>query len=228
MSIASNLERIISSVGSQAELIAQIKTTLDGKASGGGGGNCLCGLPQGYKRIDYIQFSGKQIVDTGIVCNQNTKIQTHFTRGVSSQEYLFGVASSGNTASVTAYLGGSWRFGNKYDSKSVATVNQRIGYDAYVDKSRIDVSNDAGTISGVNDFETVGTLLIGSCRSASGAVGAAQFDGKITIWLQWEGDELLLKLLPVVSEEGVYRFWDDVGKKFHDSITDTPLEGGNF
>lgn len=184
-------------------------------------------LPAGYRRVDYIQFAGKQIVDTGIICNKNTKIQTYFTRASSGQEYLYGVASSGNKASVTAYLGGSWRFGNKAATKSVGTVNAKVGYVAYVDASTISVSNNVVAISGVDDFETVGSLLIGSCRSASGAVGAGHFDGTISFFSMWEGDEQVLKLVPV-TDGTVFRFYDMVSKAFFDSITDTPLEGGNL
>lgn len=190
---------------------------------GGGSGD----LPAGYSRVDYIKFTGKQVVDTGIICNKNTKIQTYFTRAASAQEYLYGVASSGNTASVTAYLGGSWRFGKKAATKTVGTVNAKVGYAAYVDASTISVSNNVVAISGVDDFETVGSLLIGSCRSASGAVGAGQFDGTISFFAMWEGDEQVLKLVPV-TDGTAFRFFDLVSKEFFDSITDTPLEGGNL
>lgn len=193
-------------------------------ATGGGAGG---DLPDGYSRVDYIRFAGKQVVDTGIICNKNTKIQTYFTRAASLQEYLYGVASSGNTASVTAYLGGSWRFGNKSATKTVGTVNAKVGYAAYVDASTISVSNNVVAISGVNDFETVGSLLIGSCRSASGGVGAGQFDGTISFFTMWEGDEQVLKLVPV-TDGTVFRFFDMVSQTFFDSITDTPLDGGNF
>lgn len=193
-------------------------------ATGGGGSG---DLPAGYSRADYIKFTGKQVVDTGIICNQNTKIQTYFTRSASTQEYLYGVASSNNTASVTAYLGGSWRFGNKAATKTVGTVSAKVGYAVYVDASTISVSNHIAAISGVNAFETVGSLLIGSCRSASGAVGAAQFDGTISFFAMWEGDELVLKLVPV-TDGTAFRFFDLVSKEFFDSITDTPLEGGNL
>lgn len=192
-------------------------------AGGGVGGD----LPPGYSRADYIKFTGKQVVDTGIICNQNTKIQTYFTRDASTQEYLYGVASSNNTASVTAYLGGSWRFGNKAATKTVGTVNAKVGYAAYVDASTISVSNNVVAISGVNDFEAVGSLLIGSCRSASGGVGAGQFDGTISFFTIWEGDEQVLKLVPV-TDGTVFRFFDMVSQTFFDSITDTPLDGGNF
>ena len=77
-------------------------------ATGGGGGSG--GLPAGYSRVDYIQFTGGQTVDTGIICNQNSKIHLAFTRERSTQHYMYGVASSGNTASVTAYMGGELAF----------------------------------------------------------------------------------------------------------------------
>lgn len=194
-------------------------------AKGGGGGGDS-DLPAGYRRADYIQFTGEQVVDTGIICNQNTKIQVAFTRGKSTQHYLFGVASSGNTASVTAYMGGSFRFGNKSATKSPNTDEYMI-YSAIFSGSEITITDSKTTISGVNDFETVGTLLIGTCRAASGAVGEAQFVGKIYFFAMWEGDEQVLKLVPV-TDGTAFRFFDLVSKKFFDSITDTPLDGGDL
>ena len=184
-------------------------------------------LPTGYGQVDYIQFSEKQIVDTGIVCNKNTRIRLAFTREKSTQHYLYGVSSSGNTASVTAYLGGSWRYGNKSATKT-PTANENMIYSAVVDSSQITLTGSASTISSVNEFETIGTLLIGTCRSADGEVGDPQFVGKIFFFSIWQGDEQVLKMTPVVSAEGVYRFWDTVGKKFHDSINGEALEGGNL
>ena len=194
---------------------------------GGGGGGSEPGLPDGYRRADYIKFTGKQIVDTGIICNQNTEIQVVFTREKSSQHYLFGVASSDNTATVTAYFGGNWRFGNKAQSKNPNT-NADLIYWGILRSSEITITSSKTAISGVNEFETIGSPLLGSCRSASGAIGAAQFEGKVLAWIMRQGGELVQKLVPVVNADGVYRFWDTVTKTFFDSITDTPLEGGNL
>lgn len=185
------------------------------------------GLPNGYARADYIRFTGEQIVDTGVVCTQDTRIKVVFTREKSSQHYMYGVASSDNTASVTAYLGGSWRFGNKSSTKT-PTTNADMIYSGDVDSSKITITGSAATISGVNEFETVGSLLLGSCRGAAGSIGAAQFVGKIFFFAMWQEDVQVLKLVPVVSTDGVYRFYDEVSGTFFDSITDTPLEGGSL
>lgn len=190
-----------------------------------GGGN-IDGIPDGWARTGYIYFSGEQTVDTGIVCTQNTKIQIAFTREKSSQHYLYGVASSGNTASVTAYLGGSWRFGNKAVSKT-PTTNADMIYSGIVNSTTITITDNASAISGVNAFETVGSLLLGSCRNSNGTVGAPQFVGKILFLSMWEGTERVLQLIPV-TDGTTYRFYDMVSKTFFDSNTDTPLEGGYF
>lgn len=208
----------------QESLIAELQDTLRGKASGGGGGDS--DLPAGYRRADYILFTGEQIVDTGIIGNQNTKIKLAFTREKSSQHYMYGVASSNNAASITAYMGGSWRFGNKSASKTPQTHADMI-YSGLVDKANVIITGSSSAIGGVTEFETVGTLLLGACRNSDGTLGAPQFVGKIPFFAMWEGDEQVLKLVPVT--DGItYRFFDMVSQEFFDSITDTPLGGGDL
>lgn len=202
----------------------KVSVNVNVPTGGGGGGDFE--LPTGYSRVDYIQFDGTQTVDTGIICNQNTKIQLAFTRERSTQHYMFGVASSNNTASVTAYMGGSWRFGNKSASK-VPTTNANMIYSGVVDKTNVTITGSASAISSVNDFETVGSLLLGACRNSNGTLGASQFIGKIFFFSMWQGAEQVLKLVPV-TDGTVYRFYDTVSKTFFDSITDTPLDGGNL
>lgn len=183
-------------------------------------------LPAGYRRVDYIQFTGEQIVDMEIVGNQNTSIQIVFTRERSTQHYLFGASSSENTASITGYMGGSWRYGNKYATKNPITDADMI-YSCTMDNSQVTITGSKTAISGVNDFETVGSLLLGACRNSDGTLGAPQFIGKVLFAAAGQGGELVQKLV-AVTDGTVFRFWDAIEKKFHDSITDTPLGGGNF
>ena len=210
----------------QDSLIEQIKTALRGKVAGGGA--IVEGIPSGYAKVDYIQFNGSNSVDTGIICNQNTKIVVRYTRESSSAQYLYGVVNSDNTASVTAYLssGGSWRFGNKSASRNVA-VNAEMIRTAIVDKSGIESESGENAYSGVSNFETPFSLILGGCHYSSGSIGTG-FTGKVLGFEIWQGSELALKLVPVVNAEGEYRFWDQAEQKFVDTVQGVPLGGGNL
>lgn len=184
-------------------------------------------LPTGYRRCDFIRFSDAQIVDTGITPTDRTKIKVLYTREASTAMYMYGVSSDGNTATVTAYLssGGAWRFGDKSASRTVS-VSEDIIHTAIVDKTGI-VSDSGNTSFTSSAFTAIGSLLIGANRNASGTVAAAQYIGRIFLFEMWSGSTQVLKLIPVT--DGVsFRFWDAIGRKFHDSITTTALEGGNL
>lgn len=200
-----------------------IVVTATGGSSGGD-----TDFPEGYRRCDYIQFNGAQWIDTGIIGNQDTQIHTCFTWENSTQRHLFGCASSDNTKSITSYMNGSWRFGNKTATKSLSSKNPMLPYGVLVNKTTISTTTSISTISGVNDFETVGTLLLGGARDSDGTLPGVGITGKVFYFYVWQGGEQVLKLVPVVSADGVYRFYDLISKNFFDSITSKPLDGGNL
>lgn len=219
-------DNLDAALAEQDALIEQIKTALQGKVAGSA--PSIDGIPSGYARCDYIQFNGTQWVDTGIIGNQDTQINTCFTWENTTQRHLFGCTSSDNTASITSYMNGSWRFGNKSQTKTVSSKDPKLPYSALVNKSTISLNSSVTSISGVNDFETVGTLLLGGARDADGSLPVVGITGKVFYFTLLQGEEQVLKLVPVVSAEGVYRFWDMISQSFFDSITDSPLEGGNL
>jgi hypothetical protein len=211
---------------SYSDLTSAVQSLKNGYVQGGG--ESIDGLPSGYARADYIQFTGKELIDTGIIGNQDTQINTCFTWESTTQRHLFGCASADNTASITSYMNGSWRFGNKYSSKNLSTKNPNLPYSALVNKTTISLNSSIASISGVNDFETVGTLLLGGARDTDGSLPSVMITGKVFFFAIWQGEELVLKLVPVVNAEGEHRFFDMVSKTFFDSITDTPLDGGSL
>ena len=179
-----------------------------------------------YTRVDYIQFSGNQWVDTGIIGNQDTQICASFTWESSTQRHLYGCTSSDNTASITSYMNGSWRFGNKSSSKTFSSKEPKLPYSSLVNKTKISITNSNTNISGVTDFETVGTLLLGGARDSDGTLPSVGIIGKVFYFYIWQGEEQVLKFVPVVNKDGIYGFYDEVSKNFFTSITNTPLEGG--
>jgi hypothetical protein len=224
LDMAEMLDAANQEVTTQNVLIDRIRKALEGKAAGGGGGDTS--IPAGYTRCDFILFTGGQFVDIGLIGNQDTKIQTSFTWESTTQRHLFGCVSADNTASITSYMNGSWRFGDKSATKQVAV--KTVPYGVLVDKTHITLSASNTNLSGVSDFETVGTLLVGGARSGDGALPSAGFIGKMLYFLMWQSDVLVRKLVPVVSSEGVYRFYDQVSMEFFDSVSGTALQGGNW
>lgn len=198
---------------------------ITGIMTSGGGGDS--DLPAGYTEIDFIEFNGDQLIDTGIIGNQDTQIVTSFTWGSATQNHVFGCASSGNTASITSYMNGSWRFGAKSVSKTISKNNTLLPYVGRVNKTMIGVTGSNTAISDVADFETPGTLLLGGARNATGALPGSGIIGRIFYFNVWSGSTQIMKLIPVT--DGVrFRFYDMISKAFYDSITDTPLDGGNL
>lgn len=199
------------------------KVTVNVEVEGGGSSE----FPEGYTRCDYIQFTGTQFIDSGIVGTQDTQINTSFTWESSTQRHLYGCASSDNKASITSYMNGSWRFGNKTATKAIAVKDPLIPYGVLVNKTTIAVTASVTKISEVNDFETVGSLLIGGARDSDGTLPNVGMIGKIFYFNMWQGETQLLKLVPVTNGT-MYRFFDLISKRFFDSITETALEGGNL
>lgn len=206
----------------QEALIAELQELLSNKMFSGNSE-----LPDGYSQIDFIEFNGEQLIDTKIIGNQDTRIRSRFTWGNATQNHLFGCASPDNTASITSYMNGSWRFGAESETKTVVKNNTLLPYEAYVDKTMIGITGGNTAISGVADFETIGTLLLGGARSSSGGLPGSGLVGRVFYFKVWDGETLILDLIPVTNGT-LYRFWDKVAKIFFDTIDDTPLTGGNL
>lgn len=184
-------------------------------------------LPAGYTRLEYVLFTGKQTVDTGIMPDRNTKIEVVFEKTQSSTMYLYGVRTSNNTASVTAYLtsSGAWRFGNQYRN---LTLSANVKYTTIQNKSGINVNGTLTSYSTTpSSFTAPYALTIGSGRTTAGGYGDPTFVGKVYDFKMYSNNVLTAEYIPCRTPGGVYGFWDKVSGSFKGSVTSTPLEGGN-
>ena len=218
-------ENLDTELTEQDTLLQELKTTLAGKVAGGGVSDGV--LPNGYTAVQAIKFTGEQAVETGIICNQNTKIRVVFTRDQSGVMYLYGVVDSAQAASVTAYLsdsGGYWRFGNQRLSYSCA-INADLVQTAIITKSGITRANISNNFNTVSNFTAEQTLLLGAGKLDNGATDVAQFVGKVLAFDIFDGSDLVLSFIPCRNAEGIYGFWDVISEQFRASITATPLAG---
>ncbi len=67
------------------------------------------GVPSGYQRVAYIQSSGSEYIDTGVVPNQNTRVFVNAsTNGTSGHTGLFGSRTSSSTLPFLSYIENSY------------------------------------------------------------------------------------------------------------------------
>ena len=96
------------------------------------------GIPAGYRRVEYLQSTGKQYVDTGFFVNGRMKIEVDFAFESTSpvQQRVFGSQinriDDGNALSVTLYINGRGKYAwsckdgvGQYCSTEVAATQER-------------------------------------------------------------------------------------------------------
>lgn len=174
---------------------------------------------RGYVRKEYIQFDGAKYVDTGVICNQDTRIEAEFMRDNTTAYYLYGATSDDNKASVTAYLtsgSGNWRFGATSVSQ---TISKDTKYATVTDSSGVTRNGTLNKYNGtVGTFATPQTLTLGCNHPQDGTYGTSRFIGKVYAFRIYDGDKLVLDYVPA-EKGGKDGFWDAVSNRF------IPLEG---
>ena len=183
-------------------------------------------LPTGYTPREYIEFTGKQAVDTVVIPDSNTRIESVFMRKSTDTRYLYGVLSTNHTASVTAYLAttsGNWRY---CGTTKTLGVSANVKHTASQDRNGVVLDGTLTSYSGVSNVTAPKSRVIGSARNTSGGLESAFFVGLIYGFKMYNGDVLAADYVPCSDPDGVFGFWDKVTSTFKSSITDTPLQGG--
>lgn len=165
-----------------------------------------------YELIDYVTFSKNKLYDLGIVKSTYT-LEVMFKRSESkATPYLYGILTSPNTASVTAYMsvGGAWRFGSSY--KGLSTDNTNTNY-TIIKNGSTNFNFTAGTFT-KSTFTTPDTVVLGGYRVASGSL-TKNYQGRVYFFRINEGSTPIIDYYPCKRlSDGVEGFWDCVAQTF--------------
>ncbi len=182
-------------------------------------------LPNGYTRLEYIEFTGTQYIDTGIAIKKSYEIRSKF-KPTTLAKYLYGALSSGNTASATAYINsnGNWRFGNRAIPK---IINLNTVYTSVQNASQLVVNGVTTAYSTINDFETPVTLALGGSHNTNETYGTERFVGNIYEFRILDGNRNdLINLVPAQHDsDGKVGFYDTVSGGF---FTNVATSGPDF
>lgn len=182
------------------------------------------GLPSGYKRLEYIQSSGTQYIDTQFFPNQNTRLLMDIdvatmvnaygyslfgTRGEIAT-YMFYLLASGTTDSAERWQSG---FGTVYDT-GVGSFS-RAGRHK-IDKNRdICKIDDLSITTSSSDFTAVNSLTLLAMHQNSGINGALFCSGKLYSCQIYDNGNLIRDFIPCQTTSGEIGLWDDVNSVFY-------------
>lgn len=164
-----------------------------------------------YEILNHIAFNADKMFDAVIIESTYT-IESLWARdSTSSSQYMYGFVTSPNTATVTAYLGGTWRWGNQGSSITFNDKNQH-----YTRQYNANIYYDGSTraYSKSPAFTTANTLIVGGRRGSDG-VPTATFNGRIYYFRIYDGSSVILEWQPCKRlSDGVEGFWDCVSQTF--------------
>ena len=213
---------ITGTLSNQTDLQSALNAKQDVLTSANAGNNIQISseLPNGFKQLSHIVFDGTQELDTGYICNQNTKIISKFY-GTVNNSWVYGSGSS--NPRVTCYLSttGNQRFGNvAVDSTGITTNTLNT---VTQDKNGFYYNNGSGKpYVGVGTFTAITSLTIGN---ANGSTGTPRFSGSFYYLQIFDNGKIVRDYIPAkrVSDDAV-GLYDKVTYTF---LTDANLTAGN-
>lgn len=177
-----------------------------------------------YQRVEHLDFTGSQYINTGIIPTANIKTESSFV-AKSGDKWLFGSRTSYDSSDIYAFhiTSGTevW-----YQIKTNNTSPTRNVAAYFNNKSSLSTSRSAFTFNG-QTFSGLGAdalatstwpMYIGSINTAGKADGGGgrNFVGELYSFKIWDGTTLVRFFVPVVrSRDGVAGLYDMVGHKFY-------------
>ena len=169
------------------------------------------GLPSGYKRLEYIQSSGKQYINTGFIPKSTSKVVADFqvTEKQSTNNDIFGVVGQ---FSFRQYANSDFFrtvCGSAADFETGVSILSRHVVEKTMTETKIDglysVSTDASTVS--NDIFLF-AYNAGSYVSNYGYL-------KLYSCKIYDNDVLTRDFIPCETDIGAVGLWDDVNNVFY-------------
>ena len=169
-----------------------------------------------YTRIEYIQATGSQYIDTNVTPTQNTKVRTKLAMTAVTGNVIIGHQGSESSTVDTA----DWRLFN-YNNKFYLDINSQRVYGSTFSNNTIyniefgnnyvtNLDTGASILSGTTESSFAHSVTIKIFRGPSGYAS-----GKLYYLQIFEGDILVRDYVPVINSSNVVGLYDRVNKVFY-------------
>lgn len=194
-------------------------------------------LPSGYKRLEYIQSSGTQYIDTGVSAPAGFRITCDvvFTSISNTLNMLFGShddASPYYRNFLAARSNGQWEIGayNPSDFGSV-TINTKYSIDVctisgYVGCSINGIDQNVDTNIAVSTIRSAKNVYLFGLNYSGGLLPTSMKLYGLKMYLDAEKTTLVRDFIPCRTSDGTVGLWDDVNSIFYTNAGTGAFIGG--
>ena len=171
-------------------------------------------LPSGYTKLDYIESSGTQYINTGFKPNQNTRCVIDIENLSSAQAAFFGARASQTAASFTYFSLTATTGRSDYGSSK-----QSMSFTNTVGRYTVDQNKNVCTANGVtatgtaNTFQLTNNLYLMAVNQADAATQNAKL--KLYSAKVYDNGTLVRDFIPCKNASGTIGLWDNVNSVFY-------------
>lgn len=173
-------------------------------------------LPSGYTRLQYIQSTGSQYVDTGFKPNNNTRVVMDAQLLSSSAAgFYFGARASGYVDSFGVLFSSSaGALRSAYGSQNLSFATTNYTQKVHIDKNKTSCQLGSETLTHTSaTFQNTYNMYL----FASNEFGSVGSKAKMSLWgcQIWDNGTLVRDYVPCLNEGGVAGLYDMVNGVFY-------------
>lgn len=187
-------------------------------------------LPSGYKRLEYIQSSGTQYVDSGFKTNNNSRVILDFepTAAYSRIVGIFGTRdeNSGTAANMFVF----WNNGTNTFRSDYFGTQKTMSVSTLLVRHTVDKNKNVTTIGSVSASNAAST---GQCSNnlylfCTNAAGTANYFSKFKLYSCkiYDNGTLVRDFIPCQKPDGTIGLLDDVNSVFYGNSGTGTFEAG--
>ena len=174
----------------------------------------MASLPSGYTKLDYIESSGTQYINTGFKPNQNTRVLMDVEVLGTTQCAPFGARVSQSGTTYTLFLMTATTGRTDY-----GTSKQTMTFSSILGRYTIDANKNVVNVNGVSITHTASTfsvdhniflLAVNTAGKASNFAKVKLYSCKI-----YDNGTLVRDFIPCKNASGTIGLWDNVNSVFY-------------
>jgi hypothetical protein len=182
-----------------------------------GGGVVWKGLPAGYKRLDYIEVTGTQYIDTGFIANQDTRLVCRI-RQVGTTMHVLGARQAVATRNFSIrVVSKCWQIG--YDSDGGVTTGPIAVKDDWqtveINKNSLYVDGEFSVSRAYVAFKTPQTLTLGAIKAGASSPTMYYGTAKYRECQIYDNGVLIRDFIPCQNPDGKAGMYDLLNAKFY-------------